>query len=231
MAEAGDRGCSQVLTSASLIHFCFPRSLPVVPHHRWSRTGAQVHLSPQRGGFQKQRTLSSGVYTSLYKIIKSSINTQLYTEPNPRPVELGRGVREGECPIWGQMRVEVPPPCRRPPARDQHRGLELVTSGSSREGILPAQVCMWGEVSEDSDRGGVLQPGSWALTSPSPRPSSLAKCNWPGAVAGVLPGTPACVYTRQWLEQRPAYPGRHAVCCSVVSGTLEGLALLRPPRQ
>ena len=29
-----------------------------------------------KGGFQKQRTLSSGVYTSLYKRIKSSINMQ-----------------------------------------------------------------------------------------------------------------------------------------------------------
>lgn len=135
-------GVGQV-TSASLIHSCFPWSLPVVPHCSWGRTAAQLHLSPERGGFQKQRTLSSGVYTSLYKIIKSSINMQLYTEPNPSlgwPVELGgkRGVKAGECPIWGQMRVEVHPP------RDQPRGLELVTSGSSREGILPGQVCMCG---------------------------------------------------------------------------------------
>lgn len=42
-----------------------------------------MHLRPARGGFQKQRTLLSGVYISLYKRTKSSINMQLYTEPNP----------------------------------------------------------------------------------------------------------------------------------------------------
>lgn len=49
-----------------------------------------MHLSPERGAFQKQRTLSGGVYTSLYKRIKSSINMQLYTEPNPRSGWVGR---------------------------------------------------------------------------------------------------------------------------------------------
>ena len=58
---------------------------------------AQVHLSPERGASQKQRTFSGGVYTSLYKRIKSSINMQLYTEPNPRTRWVSRweGGREG----------------------------------------------------------------------------------------------------------------------------------------
>lgn len=74
--------------------------------------GDRSSSAPQRGGFQKQRTLSRGVYTSLYKIIKSSINMQLYTEPNPSlgwPGELrGRDGGEGRAMShWGQMRVEV----------------------------------------------------------------------------------------------------------------------------
>lgn len=63
-----------------------------------------MRLSPEKGRFQKQRTLSRGVYTSLYKRIKSSINMQLYTEPNPNlgwPSGLGgrEGVRAGNVPF------------------------------------------------------------------------------------------------------------------------------------
>lgn len=62
---------------------------------------AQGRASPKRGD-SKARTLSSGIYTSLYiykkRKVKSSINMQLYTEPNPSlgwPVELGMDVWGG----------------------------------------------------------------------------------------------------------------------------------------
>lgn len=71
-----------------------------------------MHLRPGRGGLQKHRTLLSGVYTSLYKRMKSSINTQLYTEPDPspgwpaEPSGRDRGRRGRSMPPLGQMRVE-----------------------------------------------------------------------------------------------------------------------------
>lgn len=107
-----------------------------------------------------------------------------------------------------------------------------------QQGRDPAWAGVGGrEVSEGSDHGGGGQGGPeghcslglglWqALLHSHPVWQSA---NGPGAVAGVLPGTPACVYTRQSLEQGPALPRRRAVCCPVVSGTLGGLPLLRPP--
>lgn len=64
-----------------------------------------------KGVGSKSKGLLPIVYTSLYKRIKSSINMQFYTKPNPSlgwPV--GLGGREGQGnkhPIRDQMRVEV----------------------------------------------------------------------------------------------------------------------------
>ena len=101
MAVAGDRadlGSTGQAISAPRSPLC-SQSRPGVAHHRWRGQEPRGALSvpeSRKGAFQKQRTLSSEVYTSLYKRIKSSINMQLYTEPIPRTGKRGRGLKAGE---------------------------------------------------------------------------------------------------------------------------------------
>lgn len=183
--------------SAPLIHFCFPQPLPAIPSPhpapwRGQEPGEarECTQSPERGDFQKQRTLSSGVYTSLYKRIKSSINMQLYTESNP-----SLGWPEG----WGGSEVPegkgVSPlgpdeggggkGCQGPSPGAQPGGLALAASGSIGQGT---QSRLGGRlVTVAMVRG--LQPGP--LLSPPPLPSSLAKCTLGPEGGGRGPAQPS----------------------------------------
>lgn len=149
-------------------------------HHRWRGQEPRGALSipeSRKGAFQKQRTLSSEVYTSLYKRIKSSINMQLYTEPIPRTGKRGRGLKAREpsshlVPDVGGGKGCLGPqswsPAQRTGGPDfrEHWAKDPASAGGGR----------WGkrQVSDSGDCQGVLQPGP--LLSPLPLPSSLAKC-------------------------------------------------------
>jgi len=171
----------------------------------------------------KSKGLLPVVYTSLYKRIDSSINMPLYTEPNPSlgwPVGLGgRKARPGEQ--TSQLGPDEGGGGKGHPGA-QPRRLELVTSGSSEQGTLGG-----GQVSEGGLVGVLRKDCSLGLElNTPPLPSSLAKCK-----SGVLPPRSGSRVRRQQLERGPGGPRRRAVCCLVVSGTLGGLPLLRPPRQ
>lgn len=109
----------------------------------WQLKGAQVPkgVIPKQGLFPV-----AYIQVFIYKKKKSQKLNKYATlhRAQPKPgVASGtgkerRGVRTGGGPIWGQRRVEVGCP------GDLPRGLELVASESSREGILPGQVWVAG---------------------------------------------------------------------------------------
>lgn len=91
-------------------------------------------VNPKRGDSKAKDSFQCSIYKSLYKKNQKLNKYATLHRAQPKPGvasgtgKEGSGVRTGGCPIWGQRRVEVGCP------GDQPRGLELVTSGSSRCG-------------------------------------------------------------------------------------------------
>lgn len=156
----------------------------------------------------KTKGLLPVVHTSLYKRIKSSINMETYTAPNPSlgwPVGLGgRKARPGEQTSQlgpDEAGGEGPP---RSPAQKTGVG----DPGAASKGLCGVGEDLvgggGGQVSEGGLVGGpeeVLQPGPGTQLNAPPLPSSPAKCK-----SGVLPGSLAAAGTgssQSWGRDAP----------------------------